>query len=268
MNNRKHRALRDRLYRMAHYFCVCRCIACGEIIGEKEVFCEDCAEEYKGALLSECGVCGRSLSACLCADTAFDRSSVHKHIKLYRYLSDDYEAVGNRILYRLKKNDISTCFRFLGGELARVTRRLLPLDTSYVVVHLPRTPDRVLEYGFDQSARIAKELAVALDLPTRNVLKRSRKAKTQKKLHSAAARAKNTEESLFLKKNAEKAILGKRVLLVDDIVTSGASMRTAAKLLRRAGAREVIAVSVAVVTHTRNLALEAKENSRLPYYMR
>ena len=259
---------RDFLYRAAHYLCVCRCIACGEVIGENEVFCEDCAEEYRAALLSECGICTRSLSRCLCADSAFDRSPIHKHIKLYRYLSDDYEAVGNRILYRLKKNDISTCFRFLGRELARATEALLPLDGSYVVVHIPRTPDRVLEYGFDQSARIAKELAVSLDLDTPRVLKRSRKAKPQKSLHSVAERKKNTESSLFLKKGAERRIAGKRVLLVDDIVTSGASMRTAAKLLRRAGAREVIAVSVAVVTHTRNLALEAKENSRLPFYMR
>ena len=267
MTTRKQR-FRDLLYRAAHYFCVCRCIACGEVIGEKEVFCEDCAKEYMGALLSECGLCGRSLSACLCADTAFDRSPIHKHIKLYRYLSDDYEAVGNRILYRLKKNDITTCFRFLGGELARVTRTLLPTDASYVVVYLPRTPNRVLEYGFDQSARLAKELAVALDLPLRSVFQRKRRAKTQKALHTAAAREKNTEKTLFLRKGAKKAVEGKRVLLVDDIVTSGASMRTAAKLLRRVGAREVIAVSVAVVTHTRNLALEAKENSRLPFYMR
>ena len=268
MNNRKRRALRDCFYRMAHYFCVCRCIACGEVIGDDETFCPECEVEYRAALLSECGICGRSLSACLCADSAFAHSSVHKHIKLYRYLSDDYEAVGNRILYRLKKHDISTCFRFLGGELARVVRALLPLDDTYVVAYLPRTPNRVLEYGFDQSERIARELGDALGLPIFKLLKRSSRAKPQKALHTAAERTRNTEKSLFLRKKAEEKLMGKRVLLVDDVVTSGASMRTAAKLLRDAGAKEIIAVSVAVVTHTRNLALEAKENSRLPFYMR
>ena len=268
MDNRKRRALRDRLYRMAHYLCVCRCIACGEVIGENEVLCPECEIEYRAALLSECGICGKSLSSCLCADSAFAHSRVHKHIKLYRYLSDDYEAVGNRILYRLKKNDVSTCFRFLGSELARVVRSLLPLDDSYVVAYLPRTPNRVLEYGFDQSARIATELSLALDLPLEKPFSRPWRAKTQKSLHTAVERTRNTEASLSLRRGVDDRIAGKRVLLLDDIVTSGASMRTAAKLLHKAGAREVIAVSVAVVTHTRNLALEAKENSRLPFYMR
>jgi len=263
MENKRSR-FRTFLYRVAHYLCVCRCIACGEVIGENEVFCEDCASEYRAAKLSECGMCGRSLCNCLCADTAFDRSI----IQLYRYLSDDYEAVGNRILYRFKKNDVNTCFRFLGDELARTVSTLLPLDEDYTVTYMPRTPDRVLEYGFDQSERLAKELSDALGLSFRKTLKRSMRAKPQKALHTAAARQRNTEESLFLRKGAEKKVAGKRVLLVDDVVTSGASMRTAAKLLKDVGAREIIAVSVAVVTRTRNLALEAKENSRLPFYMR
>lgn len=264
----KRSRFRTFLYRVAHYLCVCRCIACGDVIGENDVFCEDCEKEYRAAKLSECGICGRSLCSCLCADSAFDRSIIHKHIKLYRYLSDDREAVGNRILYRFKKNDITTCFRFLGDELARATTALLPLDDSYTVTFLPRTPDRVLEYGFDQSERIARELSDALGLTVTRTLKRTMHAKPQKVLHSAAARTKNTESSLFLRKNASKAVARKRILLVDDVVTSGASMRTAAKLLKEAGAAEIIAVSVAVVTRTRNLALEAKGNSRLPFYMR
>lgn len=268
MREDKRSRFRTFLYRAAHYLCVCRCIACGEVIGENEVFCEDCADEYRAAKLSECGICGRSLCSCLCADTAFDRSIIHKHIKLYRYISDDYEAVGNRILYRFKKNDISTCFRFLGDELADTVEKLLPLDGDFTVTFMPRTPNRVLEYGFDQSERIAKELSDALGLPMIKVLKRSMRAKTQKALHTAIARTKNTEKSLFLRKGAEKKLADKRILLVDDVVTSGASMRTAAKLLKDAGAKEIIAVSVAVVTRTRNLALEAKENSRLPFYMR
>ena len=268
MRDSKRSRFRTFLYRAAHYLFVCRCIACGEVIAENEVLCEDCAEEYRAAKLSECGVCGRSLCSCLCADTAFENSVIHKHIKLYRYISDDFEAVGNRILYRFKKNDISTAFRFLGDELASSVNSLLSLDDGYVVSFMPRTPDRLLEYGFDQSRRLATELCDALDLPLVHALKRSLRAKPQKALGSAAARMRNTEKSLFLRRKAKKRLAGKRVLLVDDVVTSGASMRTAAKLLKDAGAREIIAVSVAVVTRTRNLALEAKENSRLPFYMR
>ena len=262
------RSVRKFVARASHYIFVCRCISCEEIIAENEVLCEDCAEEYRAALLSECGVCGHSLSHCLCIDRALERSGIHRHVKLYRYLTDDDEAVGNRILYRIKRFDVRVAFRFLGGELARCVRSLIdPTPEDYTVVFLPRTPKRVLHLGFDQSKNLATEMAEALELPLCAALKRKGKAKTQKALHTVRARNKNAEDSLRLGKTAH-AIAGKRVLLVDDIVTSGASMRAAAKLLRKAGAREIIAVSVAVVTRTRNLRAEAAQNSRLPFYMR
>jgi ComF family protein len=267
-NGNRHSRLRDLVYRVFHFLCVCRCIACAEIIGEDAVFCSECAEEFEAALLSECGLCGRSLCNCLCADTSLDRTGIHRHVKLYRYLSDDPDAVGNRVLYRLKRNDVATCFRFLGGKLAERVRTLIAPDESYVVSFIPRAPKRVSEHGFDQSARIAKEMSIALGLPFLRPLKRGHRAKTQKSLSSVAERGKNAASSLFLRKGAENIIRGKRVLLFDDIVTSGASMRAAAKLLRRCGAKEVIAVSIAVVTHTRNLRIEAEQNSRLPFYMR
>ena len=259
---------RDLFFRAAHSLFVCRCIACGEPIASDAVFCDTCEEEFRAARLSECGICARSLSHCLCADTAFSGSVIHKHIKLYRYLSHEPDAIGNRILYRLKSNDVNICFRFLGSELAKCASELLPLDESYVITHLPRTRDRVNECGFDQSERIAKELGYALDLPAFSLLARTGRGKMQKSLSSVTARERNAAASLSLAKNAERRLEGRRVLLVDDIVTSGASMRAAAKLLRAAGAREIIAVSVATVTRTRNLKTEAERNSHLPPYMR
>ena len=113
------------LSRISHYIFVCRCISCEEIIAEDEVLCEDCAAEFRAALLSECGICGRSLSRCLCIDRALERSGIRRHVKLYRYLSDDPEAVGNRILYRIKRFDVRVAFRFLGGELARCVRSMI-----------------------------------------------------------------------------------------------------------------------------------------------
>ena len=87
-------------------------------------------------------------------------------------------------------------------------------------------------------------------------------------MKSVAARKANLEKSLRLRKRAAKAIAGKRVLLIDDVITSGASVCTAARLLRKSGAKEVIALSLAVVTRTENPRAVAEKNSRLPYFMR
>ena len=156
----------------------------------------------------------------------------------------------------------------MGSELAEGTKGLLPIDDSYAVTYLPRTRERVAEHGFDQSLRLAQELGYALGLPLLHLLKRTRHGKMQKAISSSSAREKNASASLLLAKDAARLAEGRRILLVDDVVTSGASMRAAARLLRQAGAREIIAVSVAVVTRTRNLKTEAEKNSRLPWYMR
>ena len=261
-------AVKDAAYRFAQYFFVSRCIACGALISEKEVFCEDCARAWELALLSECGVCGRSLCRCLCPDDSLKEAHIRKQIKLYRYETNEEDAVGNRILYRLKEKDIEKAFRFLGGVLAEKAAALLPPDESFVIAYLPRTPNRVLEHGFDQSKHLAFEMSRSLSLPLVHVLRRTLHARTQKKMGSVAARKKNLEGSLRVRKRRISAVAGKRVLLVDDVITSGASVLAAARLLRKSGAKEVIAVSLAVVTHTPNPRAVAEQNSRLPYFMR
>jgi len=268
MDRSKRKRFRDLVYRVSHYFFVCRCIACEEIIGEHEVLCEDCAEKFKMATLASCGICDRPISECLCTGTSLEKSGIRRHVKLYRYDTEDGEAVGNRILYRLKQRNIATCFRFLGRTLADITRRLIDPDDGYLITFVPRTPSRVLECGHDQSRELAFEMSLVLDLPMETLLKRSLRARTQKTLKSAKSRKENIEHSLLLKKGAEATLRGRRVLLLDDVVTSGASMRVAARLLREAGAREVIAVSLAVVDRSRNLKTEAERNSRIPYFMR
>lgn len=268
MDRSRKKRLRDFLYRSAHYLCVCRCISCEEIIAEDEVLCEDCEPGFQMARLASCGICDKPVSGCLCATDALRSSGIRRHVKLYYYDPNDPESVGNRILYRLKVRNIATRFRFLGACLADRVRTLVRPNEDFFVTFVPRAPARVLDYGHDQSRELALEMSLLLDLPMAPLLKRSRRAHTQKDLKSAKARKENIQSSLTLGKDAEALVSGKTVLLVDDIVTSGASMGVAAGLLRKAGAREVIAVSVAVVNRTRNLKTEAEKNSRIPFYMR
>ena len=268
MDRSRKKRFRDLIYHASHYLCVCRCIACEEIIAEDEVMCDSCHSAFDMGCLVSCGVCDMPISTCLCTESSLAGSGIHRHVKLYRYDTNDHDAVGNRILYRLKMRNIATCFRFLGDRLAKTTEKLISLDDDYLVSFIPRTPNRVLDYGHDQSKELALEMSLSLNLPMEVLFKRSARARAQKKLKSVKARKENIENDLSLKKEVAEKVSGRRVLLVDDIVTSGSSMRVAAKLLREAGAREVIAVSVAIVSRVRNLKTEAEKNSRLPYYMR
>ena len=101
--------------------------------------------------------------------------------------------------------------------------------------------------GFDQSRLIAEAIGTELGIPARQTLRKKRNTKPQSGLGSAAHRRANVlgayeaVDPLFLK--------NKRVLLVDDVITTGATASECAKTLLLAGAKEVKLATVAVANH-------------------
>lgn len=90
--------------------------------------------------------------------------------------------------------------------------------------------------GFNQSAELAKLLAEQWELPLYQVLKRSFFSATQAKL-DANNRMQNAQRSFSIKRYLD--LTGQKILLIDDIVTTGATADTCAGLLKRCGAKEV-----------------------------
>jgi ComF family protein len=246
---------------IASHLTVNRCLACRERIGAEDTFCPSCAKLYAEQRKWGCGICGAPLGACLCSGAFLERHGVRRMVKLFRYRPDNSELVGNRLLYRLKRHNIRVLQDFLARELAASVRDLLPLNETYAVAYVPRTKKHIGKYGFDQSAALAKALAKKLGLPFLAALRRAPRAPVQKSMASKEERYKNAAESFLPKK--EMSLRGERVLLVDDVVTTGASMAACARALRRMGAREVIALSVSVVTHHPNLKYEHDKNTHL-----
>ncbi len=118
------------------------------------------------------------------------------------------------------------------------------LDFSdFYLIPVPLEIKRLKWRGFNQSEEIGKELIKFLKIPLLNdVLYKMKKTLPQIEL-SAENRKENIKDA-FLVKNKGR-ILGKKVLLIDDVYTTGATMNECARILREAGAREVWGVTVA-----------------------
>lgn len=112
-----------------------------------------------------------------------------------------------------------------------------------LIIPMPIHTTRRLARGYNQAELLANMLSKLMDTPVnRKILIRSRKVKSQRSL-SRSARIKNQRNSFRL--TSTKHLVGKKVLLIDDIVTTGSTANQAAMELKRGGAECIVLTAVA-----------------------
>lgn len=110
------------------------------------------------------------------------------------------------------------------------------------VTWVPLHPKRKAERGYDQSELLAKTMAKALELPLVEALRKKSNIKAQSGITEDSARQANV---LGVYELSVQSVEGQCLLLVDDVVTTGATLSEAARVLLDAGARKIYAVTLA-----------------------
>lgn len=111
------------------------------------------------------------------------------------------------------------------------------------ITWVPLSRRRLRRRGYDQARLLAEDLAARRGIPCAPMLCKLRNNRAQSATGNAQKRRRNVKGVYEAVKDAE--IRGKRVLLVDDIVTTGATLSECASVLKKAGAKEVTALTVA-----------------------
>ena len=133
----------------------------------------------------------------------------------------------------------------LAGPLSRFLLTAVPLDVEFdFVVAMPMHWRKQWERGFNQAELLAMPIARRYGLKLGTNLRRQRYTVAQASL-TEAQRLKNLDKSFCVKRASE--VSGKRILLIDDVFTTGTTLRTAAEALKVAGAAHVSALTLARV---------------------
>ncbi len=234
------------------------CLKLGELLFFPS-FCKLCGcflERRRERVI--CRFCGKSLfkrpaSFCLVCGRFFQENS-EPHICL-DCLRKPPPFVRHRScsFYRGKLKDVILLYKYhgirvLGKELADFADKMLGGDQEIwqgveIILPVPLHPRRKRERGFNQSTILVKELAKIKNISfSQNCLVRTvfRPPQTSMDSHEREENVKG----VFEVRKKEK-LSGKIVCLVDDVYTTGATIRECARVLRKAGVREVRAVTLA-----------------------
>lgn len=156
------------------------------------------------------------------------------------FIACDYE---NKEIQKIIEHFKFKNFQDLGKTMARLVYEELLQEKSqdffsdFVIIPISLHWRRKLWRGYNQSEILAKELQIHLKIPMNTNLKRTKRTKQQAHLKKDD-RFLNLEDAFVW--NGEK-IPGK-ILLIDDVYTTGSTLEAAAKVLQKAGAREIIGV--------------------------
>ena len=153
-----------------------------------------------------------------------------------------YGEMVREAIHRYKFHRVRALGRPFAALMARCLADRLP-DGADLICWAPLSRERFRERGFNQAELLAREVGRLLSIPAGPALEKVRDTRPQSELEEESARRANARGAYALLPGAD--LTGKRVVLVDDVVTSGSTLSECAALLRRAGAERVFCLTLA-----------------------
>lgn len=215
------------------------CVACGGRLAHGTL-CTACRIGIAPHRSAFCGACGATLPGL--------QNICHPRVPYLLGAAGEYGDPPLRaLIHALKFEKVRSAAEPLADILAHYCA-CLPLDLQgAVVVPVPISPQRMRERGFNQSALIARRFAQFFGLPCdEKTLARIRHRGPQSEIADRAARKRNIEGCYaVIRKDGSTAAVPRKVLLIDDVTTSGATFTEASHALRQSGAKKIFALAAA-----------------------
>lgn len=222
-----------------------QCLACGDLVASHGVLCPACWETVTFLTPPQCAICGIPFPfemepGTICAACARQRPPYGR-----ARAAMTYAETSRKLLIAFKHADRTDATAAYGRWLLRAGAELL--DDADLVVPVPLHWTRLLARRYNQAALLAQKVAGAAGLPFAPRLLRRRRRTASQGHMSPTQRRTNVQGAFIVTEKARSSFAGKRVLLVDDVMTTGATAEACARALTRAGAAGVDVLTLARV---------------------
>lgn len=216
-----------------------QCLVCRQIVSGEIIVCQTCLDAIEKNLPPFCARCGCSLRQDVCLHGRKTNFHFNRAWSACRYRN-----ISAELIHLFKYKGKIKLSNILSGILIDFIREFhLPLDTVDAIVPIPLHPAKLREREYNQSELISENISRAFKIRhSSNNLTRIYNRKAQVKL-KASFRFMNMAGAFRLKDKQE--FKGENVLLIDDVLTTGATCSEAAKTLKSYGAKNVFVLTFA-----------------------
>ncbi len=231
-----------------------RCMACDTYTDAPHGLCPDCWRDthfISGSTCTRCNaplvgeVSGAECDQCLSTPPPWQRGVAVL----------DYDGGGGKIVQALKNHDRLDLAPAMARWMHRAAAPLLPYTD--IIIPVPLHPTRLFSRKFNQSAELARHLSALSQKPcVPDLLTRTRKTQSQRG-KDRLERIENLKAAITATRRHRDMLRGQRVLLVDDVLTTGATLSACTEACFAAGAKNVNIVVLARVEPRQNIAIFA-----------
>lgn len=209
------------------------CLVCGS---EREYLCEKCIFQLEKPAF-KCFRCNRKNPFGLYCVTCRKPFLPDRIIATFKYEGRLKEAI-----HQYKYEDAYILSKDLAKGLIPLVKKLENYK-SYDLAFIPLSSEKTRSRGYNQAKLLADEVGEKLKLRVVDLMQRLPQEETQVLSQTKVARKQNIKGVFQIKKNAD---IPERIILIDDVVTTGATVEEATKILKRAGVRKVVVVALAM----------------------
>lgn len=209
------------------------CAGCGRVLLFEEILCGECESKLTEAK-HFCRKCGRiTYEEGLCYSC---RSGITKWDRAFCLYVYDFPA--DEMIWHMKYRAKPHIAKSLGRRLGESLRNSLK-EKFDIITFIPSSAERISERGYNQAELLAEEVGKILGIPVVDSMSASDSA------HQVGLDAAGRAENAVSRFSTKTDVAGKRIIIIDDVMTTGSTMAEAAGVLKDAGCEYILAATVA-----------------------